>query len=185
MPTIQTVSDQYEYTVPAHQVYKSDTLRGPWELVSYLFVDRLRTVCGPDIDTATLRFDYGFMLPLDSALDQPIKVEPFDLNGKFIKIVIPQPAPADPFTWYGIVELDERARALGVDDTVAEVDIVAGRGELDGDDGDRRLFGRPRAPRAGRAAGDEDAECDQRRDPSGAAGPPAQRRHGRHSFRVR
>ena len=108
MPTIQTVSDQYEYTVPAHQVYKSDTLRGPWELVSYLFVDRLRTVCGPDIDTATLRFDYGFMLPLDSALDQPIKVEPFDLNGKFIKIVIPQPAPADPFTWYGIVELDER-----------------------------------------------------------------------------
>ncbi len=114
MVTIGTSTDTIRSAEKWHVDTASKLTDNSWTEQPSLFVNRLSTVAGPDIDVAELEFNYGFYA------DQE-KVSPLDLERKYVRLILrdEDSEPDDPtvtdmkdnafLVWYGIIEVDERA----------------------------------------------------------------------------
>lgn len=116
MPLIETSAQQI-YRHPNAVVSVADVLREQdFVEVPYLRVEVLRDTCGPEISQANLWYDYGDLVREDR--NDVDYFPPEDLIGKYVRIVVSDTVHADdpeqddlPVSWYGIIELDERAAA--------------------------------------------------------------------------
>lgn len=102
MTTLPTIFYQH----PVATVKSSPTLIGDYVDVPYLYLQELRLALSPDIDTATLLYDYGKILREDESAftDNPA----LELDNQYLRIEISATVSGeDPIVWYGIVEVDE------------------------------------------------------------------------------
>lgn len=96
----------------AHRVYITDYWENEWVLAQGVFGDSFTLAAGPDVNEATLRYNYGKVI---RAGEFTVTIaEPQDLNGWYVKIELDQvteDAPdAEPLKWYGIVVATEDSR---------------------------------------------------------------------------
>jgi len=87
----------------------SDGFVKPFKVVPFLYCDRLRLACGPEVDQATLSYDYGNILQISQDV-RPIVYHPKDLQGKLVKIQVSQTKNLleKVITWYGVIDVDQR-----------------------------------------------------------------------------
>lgn len=111
MPTTTTTTTTAApifHVIPWNQVTVRERLGefgpGPSTPTQYLFCDQLRTVASPEIDQATLSYQYGRILQF-FARDYA-DYEPVDLRGKFVRVEIL--TTPEPVRWYGFVEVEQR-----------------------------------------------------------------------------
>ena len=156
------------------RVYTADTIAGTlqWTEQPYLWVDDLRMTAAPQMDQATLSYAYGDFVTRERTMFNgdpvPGVTEPLDIVNKYVKVEVIDGA-ADPqneglqesdilYTWYGVVESDEREHAIqneNIDDVTGmqkitafgllrllEREIIATSWVEDGADGDPMEIGR-------------------------------------------
>lgn len=100
-------SDSIFHRVPRHRVFSSQKLAGPWEEIPFLYCDRLRVACAPEIDEAHFRYDYGPALREGKTTKDVYA--PLELNGQFVKVVVEEAGIDDSdVVWYGLAEVDDR-----------------------------------------------------------------------------
>lgn len=96
------------------RVYVADKLGRNWTLVEYLYCDGLKVQASPLIDEARLSYIYGPIIRENDSDDAPGAaaaklVEPQDLIGKFVRIIVPgMGVDDDDFYWYGLIETDAK-----------------------------------------------------------------------------
>ncbi len=98
------------YTAPGVTVKTADTLLSDWTTQDYLWCERIRLACGPDIDSADLLYEYGPQLRHDdpNADGEPAQYDPLELDNKFVRIEIEATVEGEsPIVWFGIIEVDE------------------------------------------------------------------------------
>lgn len=113
MVTISTSTDTFRSVEKIRVDTAPSLITDSWTEQPSLFVNRLSTVAGPDIDTAELEFNYGIYA------DQSI-VTPLSLDKFYVRIILrdTDSEPASPtaaqmmsnafWVWYGVIEVDER-----------------------------------------------------------------------------
>ena len=85
------------------------SISGPYEEIPYLWCDRLRVACAPEIDEAILSWRFGKGWKEQDRGVDPLVYTPWDnLNGKFVRIELIDFVSGTVGFWYGIIEVDAK-----------------------------------------------------------------------------
>ncbi len=107
MPAIETEVGNIFYTAPRSVVHTADKLReASFTEVPYLHCEMLHKTMAPEVDRATLVYEYGRILREDASAYADFSK--LNLAGKYVKVEIIDTAetPLDPIVWYGVIEAE-------------------------------------------------------------------------------